>query len=109
MVEAAAIDGCGTFYTFWKVIFPLLRPIVATVLILDSLAVWNDFMTPLLFLQSPEKSVLLQEVYKNIGQFSTDWTTFFPMLVLATLPLVILYLILQRHVIESVVTGAVKG
>jgi raffinose/stachyose/melibiose transport system permease protein len=109
MEEAAVIDGCGTFRTFWSVVFPLLRPIVATVLILDSLAVWNDFMTPLLFLQSPEKGVLLQQVYKNIGQFSVNWTSFLPMLVLATLPLVILYLILQRHVIESVVTGAVKG
>jgi len=107
--EAAAIDGYGTLRTFWTIVFPLLRPIVATVLILDSLAVWNDFMTPLLFLQSPEKGVLLQEVYKNIGPFSTNWTSFFPMLVLATLPLVVLYLILQRHVIESVVTGAVKG
>ena len=107
--EAAAIDGYGTFRTFWIIVFPLLQPIVATILILDSLAVWNDFMTPLLFLQSPEKAVLLQEVYKNIGPFSTNWTSFFPMLVLATLPLVILYLILQRHVIESVVTGAVKG
>jgi raffinose/stachyose/melibiose transport system permease protein len=107
--EAAALDGCGTFGTFWQVVLPLLRPIVATVAILNCLAVWNDFMTPLLFLQSPEKSVLLQEVYKNIGPFSTNWTMFFPMLVLATLPLVILYLILQRHVIESVVTGAIKG
>lgn len=107
--EAAAIDGCETFRTFWSVVLPMLRPIVATVAILDSLAVWNDFMTPLLFLQSPEKNVLLQQVYKNIGQFSVNWTSFFPMLVLATLPLVILYLLLQRHIIESVVTGAIKG
>ena len=107
--EAAAIDGYGTLHTFWRIVFPLLKPIVATVLILDSLAVWNDFMTPLLFLQSPEKNVLLQQVYKNIGPFSTNWTSFFPMLVLATLPLVIMYLILQRYVIESVVTGAIKG
>ncbi|MCL2137919.1 MAG: carbohydrate ABC transporter permease, partial [Treponema sp.] len=107
--EAAAIDGYGTLRAFWIIVFPLLRPIVATVAILNCLAVWNDFMTPLLFLQSPEKGVLLLQVYKNIGPFSINWTAFFPMLVLATLPLVILYLVLQRHVIESVVTGAVKG
>ena len=107
--EAAAIDGYGTLRIFWVITFPLLRPIVATVAILDSLAGWNDFMTPLLFLQSPEKGVLLQEVYKNVGPFRTDWTSFFPMLVLATLPLVLLYLFLQRHIINSVVAGAVKG
>lgn len=107
--EAAYIDGCGVFHTFWRIIFPLLKPIVSTVAILDALAVWNDFMTPLLFLQSPEKGVLLQEVYKNVGPFSTNWTSFFPMLVLATLPLVVFYLIMQKSIIEGVVAGSVKG
>lgn len=107
--EAAGIDGCGTFRTFWNIIFPLLKPIVATVTILDALAIWNDFMTPLLFLQDPNKAVLLQEVYKNVGPFSTNWTSFFPMLVLATLPLIIFYLIMQRSIIEGVVAGSVKG
>lgn len=107
--EAALIDGCGTFQCFWKIIFPLLKPIVSTVAILDALAIWNDFMTPLLFLQSSEKQVLLQQVYKNVGPFSTDWTSFFPMLVMATLPLVIFYLIMQKQIIEGVVAGAVKG
>lgn len=107
--EAAYIDGCGVFGTFWRIVFPLLKPIVATVAILDALAVWNDFMTPLLFLQDPNKGVLLQEVYKNVGPFSTNWTSFFPMLVLATLPLVIFYLIMQKNIIEGVVAGSVKG
>ncbi|MCL2810366.1 MAG: carbohydrate ABC transporter permease [Clostridia bacterium] len=109
MEEAAAIDGCGVFKTFWVIIFPLLSPIIATVGILDALAVWNDFMTPLLFLQSPEKNVLLQEVHKNVGPFSTNWTVFLPMLVLSVLPMVIIFLILQKHIIEGVVAGAVKG
>lgn len=107
--EAAFIDGAGTFRCFWTIIFPLLKPIVATVAILDTLAIWNDFMTPLLFLQSSEKQVLLQQVYRNVGPFSTDWTSFFPMLVMATLPLVVFYLIMQRQIIEGVVAGAVKG
>lgn len=107
--EAALLDGCGTFQCFWRIIFPLLKPIVSTVAILDTLAVWNDFMTPLLFLQSPKKQVLLQQVYRNVGPFSTDWTSFFPMLVMATVPLVLFYLIMQKQVIEGVVTGAVKG
>lgn len=107
--EAAAMDGYGTFRTFLSIIFPLLKPIVSTVAILDALAVWNDFLTPLLFLQDNKKAVLLQEVYKNVGPFSTNWTSFFPMLVLATLPLVIFYLIMQKNIIEGVVAGSVKG
>ena len=107
--EAAYMDGCGVLRTFWQIIFPLLKPIVSTVAILDALAVWNDFMTPLLFLQSPQKGVMLQEVYKNVGPFSTNWTSFFPMLVLATLPLVVFYLIMQKSIIEGVVAGSVKG
>lgn len=107
--EAAYIDGAGTFKTFWVIVFPLLKPIVVTLVILNTLAIWNDFLTPLLFLQSPEKAVLLQEVYKNVGPFSTNWTSFFPMLVMSVLPLVIFYLVLQRRVMEGVVTGAVKG
>ena len=107
--EAAYMDGCGTFKTFLRIVFPLLKPIIATVAILNALAVWNDFMTPLLFLQNPKKGVLLQEVYKNIGPFSTNWTSFFPMLVLAVLPLVIFYLIMQKNIVEGVVAGSVKG
>lgn len=107
--EAAFIDGCGTFQSFWRIVFPLLKPIISTVAILDTLAIWNDFMTPLLLLQSSGKQVLLQQVYRNVGPFSTDWTAFFPMLVMATLPLVAFYLIMQKQVIEGVVAGAVKG
>ncbi|CQR48449.1 L-arabinose transport system permease protein AraQ [Paraliobacillus sp. PM-2] len=107
--EAAFMDGCGTFKTFWVIIFPLLKPIVSTVIILNTLAIWNDFLTPLLFLQSPEKAVLLQQVYRNVGPFSTDWTSFFPMLVMSTLPLVIFYIFMQKRVIEGVVAGSVKG
>lgn len=106
---AALIDGCGTFQCFWRIIFPLLKPVISTIVILDTLSIWNDFMTPLLMLQSPEKQVLIQQVYRNIGPFSTDWTSFFPMLMLATLPLVLFYLFMQKHIIEGVVAGAVKG
>lgn len=107
--EAAMIDGSGIFQCFWRIIFPLLKPIISTVAILDMLAIWNDFMTPLLFIQSSDKQVLLQQVYKNVGPFSTNWTSFFPMLVMATLPLVIFYLFMQKQIIEGVVAGAVKG
>lgn len=107
--EAARIDGCGTFRTFWIITFPLMKPTIATVAILNTLTIWNDFMGPLYFLQSRENNVILQEVYRNIGQFSTDWTSLFPMMVLGVLPLVIFYLFMQRYIIGGVMNGSVKG
>lgn len=107
--EAARIDGCGTFRTFWTITFPLLKPMIATVAILNTLTIWNDFMGPLYFLQSREKDVILQEVYRNIGQFSTDWTSLFPMMVLGVLPLLIFYLVMQKFIIGGVMSGSVKG
>lgn len=106
--EAAAIDGAGVFRTFATIVFPLLRPAVVTVAILNTLSAWNDFMGPLYFLQSRSKQVILQEVYRNIGQFSTDWTALFPMMVLGILPLLVFYLILQRQIIGGV-AGSIKG
>lgn len=107
--EAAMIDGCGVFRTFWIITFPLMKPTIATVAILNTLTIWNDFMGPLYFLQSRENNVILQEVYRNIGQFSTDWTSLFPMMVLGVLPLVIFYLFMQRYIIGGVMNGSVKG
>ena len=71
--------------------------------------VWNEFMTPLLFLQSREQDVILQEVSRNIGQFSTDWTALFPMLMLGVAPLMIFYIFMQKYIIAGVSAGAVKG
>lgn len=107
--SAAKIDGAGIFRIFTTIIFPLLKPVLATVTILNTLTIWNDFMGPLYFLQTREKDVILQEVYRNIGQFSTDWTSLFPMMVLGILPLLIFYLFMQRYVIGGVMSGSVKG
>lgn len=107
--EAARIDGAGTIRTFWTITFPLMKPIVATITILNALTLWNDFMTPLYFLQKRENDVLLQEIYRNVGQFSTDWTSLFQMLVLGALPLLIFYIFMQRFIIGGVMSGSVKG
>ena len=107
--EAARIDGAGTFRVFGTVVLPLLKPMIATVVILNTLNVWNDFMGPLYFLQTREHNVILQEVYRNIGQFSTDWTSLFPMMVLGILPLLIFYLFMQKYIISGVMAGSVKG
>ncbi|MEK8131969.1 carbohydrate ABC transporter permease [Paenibacillus filicis] len=107
--EAARIDGCGVGKIFWRITFPLLRPATATIIILVSLNIWNDFVFPLLFLQSREKGTILLEVYRNVGQFSTDWTQMFPMLVLGILPMFIFYLLMQKHIIKGIASGSIKG
>ena len=107
--EAAEIDGCGTMQKFFTIVFPLLKPVMATVIIIVTLNVWNEFMTPLLFLQSRSNDVILQEVSRNIGQFSTDWTAMFPMMMLGVAPLMIFYLFMQKYIIAGVAAGAVKG
>ena len=106
--EAAEIDGCGTMQKFFTIVFPLLKPVMATVIIIVTLNVWNEFMTPLLFLQSRSNDVILQEVSRNIGQFSTDWTAMFPMMMLGVAPLMIFYLFMQKYIIAGVASGAVK-
>ena len=76
---------------------------------IDGCSVIRKFMTPLLFLQSREQDVILQEVSRNIGQFSTDWTALFPMLMLGVAPLMIFYIFMQKYIIAGVSAGAVKG
>ncbi len=107
--EAAEIDGCSVVRKFFMIVLPLLKPVISTVVIIVTLNVWNEFMTPLLFLQSREKDVILQEVSRNIGQFSTDWTALFPMLMLGVAPLMIFYVFMQKYIIAGVAAGAVKG
>lgn len=107
--EAADIDGCSVPAKFFRVVFPLLMPVISTVTIIVTLNVWNEFMTPLLFLQTREKGVILQEVARNIGQFATDWTAMFPMMMLGVAPLILFYLFMQKYIISGVAAGAVKG
>lgn len=107
--EAADIDGISAFGKFFKLVLPLMKPVMSTTIIIVTLNVWNEFLTPTLFLQSRENDVLLQEVSRNIGQFSTDWTAMFPMLMLGVAPLMIFYIFMQKYIIGGVAAGAVKG
>ncbi len=107
--EAADIDGLSVFGKFFKIVLPLMKPVMSTTIILVTLNVWNEFLTPLLFIQTRESDVILQEVSRNIGQFATDWTAMFPMLMLGVAPLMIFYLFMQKYIISGVAAGAVKG
>lgn len=107
--EAAMIDGAGVFKAFWVVVFPLLKPVTATLVIFNTMWIWNDFLLTYLFLSSTKKATLIMQVYNGVGQFSNDWSIMMPALVLALLPMVIFYLIMQKHIIGGIAAGAVKG
>lgn len=106
--EAAALDGASTWGTFWRVIFPLLTPVHATVAILTGLYAWNDFMLPLVLLSDQSQYTLPLVQYAFQGTFSTNYNLSFASYLLALAPMVVIYLFAQRWIIGGVMRGAVK-
>lgn len=106
--EAATIDGCGQLGILFKILFPMLKPITSTIVILDVLAIWNDFLLPFILLYKNNLKTLPLMTYSFVGQYSTDYSLVTSGLVLTILPVIILYLFLQKQVIEGVSQGAIK-
>ena len=107
--EAALIDGCSRWKTFWSVVFPLLKPTLATVAVIDAMAFWNDYLLPSLVLKRKELYTIPIATQIFYGSYSTDIGLILAALLLAMLPILILYIFLQRYIIEGVTSGAVKG
>lgn len=107
--EAASIDGCGQFQIFRKIVFPLLKPTIATTIIINALNIWNDYLLPSLILTDSKMQTLPIATRVFYGAFSADLGLLMAALVLMIVPILILYLFLQRHIIDGVVAGAVKG
>ncbi|SHF94996.1 carbohydrate ABC transporter permease [Ornithinibacillus halophilus] len=106
--EAAIIDGASTWQVFWKVIFPLMKPMHATVAILTALAAWNDFMLPLVILSDSSQYTLPLVQYAFQGQFSTDYNLAFASYLMAMLPMIIIYIFAQKWIIGGVMRGSIK-
>ncbi len=108
--EAASIDGAGRVRAFWSCIFPLMRPIVATMIVLNSVGVWNDFVNPQIIL-GPGSGIytVTTGVFAAVGQYTTDYNVVFPTLLLAVAPVLIFFIIMQRHIIGGLVAGSTKG
>ncbi len=106
--EAATIDGCGRWQTFWRIVFPLLKPTVATVAIIDAMFFWNDYLLPSLVLGRKELYTLPIATQVFYGTYATDMGLVMAALLLAMLPILVLYLFLQRYIVEGVTAGAVK-
>lgn len=106
--EAACIDGCTHTRTFFQIVLPLLKPIISTMVILNALAFWNDFLLPSLVLTDKKLLTLPLSTYSFYGTYSADYGTIMAGLLLCVLPILILYVVLQKQIIGGVVAGAVK-
>ncbi|WP_234124619.1 carbohydrate ABC transporter permease [Clostridium hydrogenum] len=106
--EAAMIDGCTQLQTFWKVVFPLLKPTTMTVLILDILWIWNDFLLPSLILVAPNERTLPLSTYYFYGTYTVDYGLSMAGLMLTIIPVIVVYLFLQKHIINGVLQGSIK-
>jgi raffinose/stachyose/melibiose transport system permease protein len=108
--ESSYLDGAGTFHTFRMIIFPLLKTVTSTVVVLDVMWIWNDFLLPLLMVnRSNETKTLVLAAYTFVGQFNTEWHYAMTAMVLTVLPSVIFFILFQKNIIAGVVAGAVKG
>lgn len=106
--EAAAIDGAGAIKCFVSVIFPLVRPITGTVIILNVLHVWNDFLTPLLYLSGSSQQTVPVALFSFVNQYVSEWNLVFAGLVITTAPVLIAYFAMQKTIIKGFASG-LKG
>ena len=107
--EAAVIDGCNEFQLYIKVVFPILRPITATIMILNALWIWNDFLLPLLMITDKDKYTLLLSTKMLFGQYNSDWSQILAILIMALLPIIIIYIFMQKHIVKGISDGAIKS
>lgn len=110
--EAAVIDGANIFQVFFKVVFPLVKPISATVIITNAMWIWNDYLLPFLIIGNNSNKTLTLSLYyaKSLsGQYGNPWELIFPAVLICVIPILIVFIFLQRNIIEGISSGAVKG
>lgn len=107
--EAAIIDGCGRWRLFFNIILPLLKPVTATVIILNAVTIFNDFTNPLYFLPGSQNVTVQLTLYRFMGQFSSSFNLLFADVILITVPMLILFIVFNKKIVAGIVAGAVKG
>jgi raffinose/stachyose/melibiose transport system permease protein len=106
--EAATIDGCNKFKVFWKIVFPMLKPTTATVIILDVIWIWNDYLLPSLVISDKVLRTIPLSTASFFGQFTIEWNLAMAGLTLTIIPVIIFYLAAQKYIVKGVAAGAVK-
>ncbi|MDQ0224368.1 carbohydrate ABC transporter permease [Metabacillus niabensis] len=106
--ESARVDGCSQFGVFWRIVFPLLKPITVTVIILNTLWIWNDYLLPLLVLQDAELRTIPLATSSFFAQYTKQWDMGLAALVLGIAPIIVFFLFLQKHIIKGIAAGSIK-
>ena len=107
--DSAAIDGCGRFRTYWHIALPLARPAIAVMAIFNILAVWNEYLLAMLVLASKDLMPLQRGLMVFQGAHITQYPLLMAGIVITILPVLVVYLLLQKHIIKGITAGAVKG
>lgn len=107
--EAAIIDGCSCFTLIFKILLPIIKPVTITNLIIAAIGIWNNFQIPLYLMSSAKRTTIPMMIFNFYGLYSRDWQYVFAALVITVLPIIILYLCLQKYIVEGMTAGAVKG
>ncbi|WP_079913113.1 carbohydrate ABC transporter permease [Paenibacillus sp. 32352] len=106
--EAAAIDGCSKVRIFWQIVFPLLGPCTASMVVLQGLGIWNDFLMPSLVLQSSKRTMIV-ELFKFVGELASQWDMVFAGTTMSIVPVLIAFIALQKYFVKGIAAGATKG
>lgn len=107
--EAATVDGCNPITVFFRIVLPLLKPMLMTIIVLNALGIWNDYLLPSLILQAPELRTIPLATFSFFGQYTKQWDMALPALALGVAPIVVFYLFMQRYIVEGIAAGSVKG
>lgn len=107
--EAAKIDGCNDFRLFFQIVFPLLKPITVTILVLNVLWIWNDFLMPMLVIRAQELKTIPLMLFDLWGNYVAKWNIILPAILIAIAPSVLFFFFMQRHIVKGVSLGSVKG
>lgn len=106
--EAAIIDGCNPFQTFWLIVFPLLKPISVTVAILNTMWIWNDFLLPQLVINRPQWHTIPLRMFYFFGEYSKQWNLALAGLFIGMVPIIIFYFVAQKHIVKGITQGSIK-
>jgi len=107
--ESAEMDGCTRYGIFWRIVFPLLGPCTASMIVLQGLGIWNDFLMPMLVLPSGEPKTMIVEIFYYVGEFSSRWDMIFAGTTLSIVPVLIVFVFLQKYFVKGLASGAIKG
>lgn len=107
--ESGIIDGCGPYRLFFSIILPLLKPATVTVVIIVGMSIWNNFSVSIFMLNTPKTYTVVTTIYSFLGSHSSDWNLLFADITLISLPIIVMYLFLQKYIVAGMTAGAVKG